>query len=206
MVSTMKIIAAYTFNATRIGLIAIFLCVLAGARVVAAPQAAAPPKPAAVLTTAALVVQAPVAVAAPALPEMVVRRVVMRDARSAARFVEQLKTMQPTGVFGVSATVVPTKPLLGDMSFVVSGNYIVITGDRKRVDEHMADIQLMDYLYERPRAHLQINARVLQLTGPANSDVIQMTETVKALVVAQRTEVVRSFADLQDYLLARLKR
>ncbi|MCW3094930.1 MAG: hypothetical protein JWL77_548, partial [Chthonomonadaceae bacterium] len=80
------------------------------------------------------------------------------------------------------------------------------TGDRKRVDEHMADIQMMAYLYERPRAHLQLNARVVQLTGPANTDVIQMTETVKALVDAQRTEVVRSFADLQDYLLARLKR
>jgi hypothetical protein len=203
----MKIIAAYNSNATRIGLIAIFLCILAGPRVVAAPQAAA--KTAAAPPTAAPAVQAataPAPVVAPALPEMVVRRVVMRDARSAGRFVEQLKNMQPTGVFGVSATVLPTKPLLGDMSFVVSGNYIVITGDRKRVDEHMADIQMMAYLYERPRAHLQLNARVVQLTGPANTDVIQMTETVKALVDAQRTEVVRSFADLQDYLLARLKR
>lgn len=114
--------------------------------------------------------------------------------------------MQPTGVFGTPAAVVPTKPMFGDLSFVISGNYILVTGDRERVDKHMADIRMMAFLFERPRAHLQLNTRVVQLTGPANTDVIQMTETVRALVDAQRTEVVRAFGDLQDYLLARLKR
>lgn len=114
--------------------------------------------------------------------------------------------MQPTGVFGVSTVVAPTKPLMGDLAFIVSGNYILVNGDRERVDKHMADIKMMAFLYERPRAHLHLNTRVVQLTGPANTDVIQMTETVRALVDAQRTEVVRSFVDLQDYLLARLKR
>jgi len=181
----------------------------------AAPPTPAPviptpatPMPAQPVPTPAPAQAAPVQAAPPpvALPDNVVRNVVMRDARSATRFVEQLKTMQPTGRFGTSATVIPTKPLLGDFSFVVSGNYILITGDRKRIDEHMADIKMMAFLYERPRAHLNLNTRVVQLTGPANADVIQMTETVRALVDAQRTEVVRAFGDLQDYLIARLKR
>lgn len=164
-------------------------------------QAAAPPKAAPPAAPAPAQAAPP-----PPLPETVVRYVVMRDARSATRFVDQLKAMQPTGVFGTATTVVPTKPQLGDFSFVVSGNYILVTGDRVRVDQHMADIKMMAFLFERPRAHLQLNARVVQLTGPANTDVIQMTETVRALVDAQRTEVVRAFADLQEYLIARLKR
>jgi hypothetical protein len=196
-VPRMKTRDASGFKQTWNGLIAILLCLGLGLRAMAAPPTVTPPAPAAA---------PPATPALPALPENVVRSVVMRDARSAARFVEQLKTMQPTGLFGIATTVVPTKPLLGDLSFVVSGNYILIAGDRERIDKHMADIKMMAFLYERPRAHLQLNTRVVQLTGPANTDVIQMTETVRALVDAQRTEVVSAFADLQDYLLARLKR
>ncbi len=142
----------------------------------------------------------------PAAPDTVVRRIVMRDARSATRFAEQLKTIQGTGAFGGSSTVVAAKPTFGDLAFLPSGNYVLITGDKDRLDRYMGDINLLAFLYERPRAHLELNTRVVQLTGPANTDVIQMTETVRALVDAQRTEVVRAFADLQDYLIARLKR
>ncbi len=139
-------------------------------------------------------------------PDTIVRRIVMRDARSAAQFAEQLKTIQATGVFGSSAAATPQKPTLGDLAFLTSGNYVVIAGEKDRLDKYMGDIDLMAFLFERPRAHLQLNARVVQLTGPANNDVIQMTETVRALVDAQRTEVVRAFTDLQDYLISRLKR
>lgn len=169
-----------------------------------APPKATPPAPTPAAPPAAATATPPRAT--DILPETVVRRVVMRDARSAARFADQLKTMLPTGVLGGSPAVVPTKPMFGDLAFVTSGNYILVTGERDRVDKHMADIEMMAFLFERPRAHLQLNTRVVQLTGPANTDVIQMTETVRALVDAQRTEVVRAFADLQEYLLARLKR
>ena len=59
---------------------------------------------------------------------------------------------------------------------------------------------------ERPHAHLLLNARVVQLTGPADANVIQMTETVRALVDAQRAEVVGAFSDLQAFLLDRLNK
>jgi hypothetical protein len=142
----------------------------------------------------------------PAAQETTVRRIVMRDARSATKFVDQLKAIQATGAFGGAATVVAGKPAFGDLGFLPSGNYVLVTGDKDRLDKYMGDINLMAFLYERPRAHLELNTRVVQLTGPANTDVIQMTETVRALVDEQRTEVVRAFSDLQDYLVSRLKR
>jgi hypothetical protein len=142
----------------------------------------------------------------PGQQESVVRRIVMRDARSAGRFAEQLKTIQATGVFGGSAVPTPLKPTFGDLAILTSGNYVLIAGERERLDKVMGDINLMAFLFERPRASVKLNMRVVQLTGPANTDVIQMTETVRALVDVQRTEVVRAFADLQDYLVARLER
>ncbi len=138
--------------------------------------------------------------------DSVVRRIVMHDARSAVRFVEQLKSMQATGVFGGTAAIAALKPTFGDLAFLTSGNYELIAGEKDRLARYIGDIDLMAFLFERPRAHLQLNMRVVQLTGPANTDVIQMTETVRALVDVQRTEVVRAFADLQEYLIARLER
>lgn len=138
--------------------------------------------------------------------ENIVRRIVMRDARSAVRFAEQLRTMQATGVFGGTAAVTPQKPNFGDLAIITTGNYVLITGDKDRITRVMGDIDLMAFLFERPRASLHLNMRVVQLTGPANTDVIQMTETVRALVDVQRTEVVRAFADLQEYLVSRLER
>jgi|GEM_PF-3497810 len=199
--SMMRNRKALKLHTTCLGLLIAVLWIGSGPRVSADPPAAAPPAAATTPPTTA-----PKPPAGPALPETVVRRVVMHDARSATRYVEQLKNMQPTGVFGNNTLPIPARPTLGDLTFVASGNYILVAGDRERVDKHMADIKMMAFLYERPRAHLQLNTRVVQLTGPANTDVIQMTETVKALVDAQRTEVVRAFADLQEYLIARLKR
>jgi hypothetical protein len=144
--------------------------------------------------------------AATAPPDTVVRRIVMKDARSALQFADQLKNMQVTGLFGGSPSPDPKNPHLGDIVFLPTGNYVLVAGEKDRVDKHMGDINMMAFMYERPRAHLQLSARVVELTGPSNNDVIQMTDTVRALVDAQRTEVVRAFADLQDYLQVRLKR
>jgi hypothetical protein len=138
--------------------------------------------------------------------DTVVRQIVMRDARSANKFADQLRIMQGTGVFGGAAAVVAGKPTYGDLAILTSGNYVLVAGDKDRLAKYVPDIDMMAFLFERPRAHLQLNTRVVQLTGPANTDVIQMTETVRALVDAQRTEVVRAFADLQEYLVSRLKR
>src|SRR5579872_483064 len=159
-----------------------------------------------VLAQNAIAADPPPAAAAPATPETVVRRVTMRDARSAVKFADQLKTLQATGVFGGTTTVVPGKPTFGDLAFITTGNYVLITGEKDRLDKYMPSIELMAFMFERPRAHLELNMRVVQLTGPANTDVIQMTETVRGMIDAQRMEVVTAFADLQDYLLARLKR
>lgn len=164
------------------------------------------PSPAAQAAPKASTQHVVVAPTAAVVLHTVVRRVVMRDARSALRFAELLKTIQPTGALGGSSTPTPAKPMFGDLAFIPSGNYILITGDKDQIDKHMAGIKLMAFLFERPRAHLQLNVRVVQLTGPANTDVIQMTETVQALVEEQRTEVVRAFDDLQDYLISRIKR
>ncbi|HEU4752906.1 MAG TPA: hypothetical protein VFU47_07330, partial [Armatimonadota bacterium] len=99
----------------------------------------------------------------------------------------------------------PKQPVTVDINFLTSGNYLLVVGSTQWVDSNIETVRLMGYLFERPRAHLQLNLRVVQLTGPANAEVIQMAETVRALVDAQREEVVRTFGDLNDYLLERLK-
>jgi hypothetical protein len=134
----------------------------------------------------------------------VVRRVVMKDAQSAEGFRQKLETMKATGIFRDQIQGIdPKKPVVIDVNFLVSGNFLLVIGSKDWVDSYIDAIRLMGYLFERPRAHLQLNLRVVQITGPANADVIQMSETVRALVDAQRDEVVRTFSDLDEYLTHR---
>lgn len=128
----------------------------------------------------------------------------MKDALSAESFKARLETLKASGLFRDTIPGPdPKKPLPIEISFLASGNYLLVIGSREWVDTNIESIRLMGYLYERPRAHLLLNLRVVQLTGPANTEVTQMTETVRALVDAQREEVVRSFGDLADYLTQR---
>ncbi len=134
------------------------------------------------------------------------RRVVMKDALSAKRFKEKLESLKQEGLFREATPGDPKKPHFVELSFLCSGNYLLVIGDPQWVDSEIENIRLMAFLFERPSAHLQMNLRVVQLTGQANTEVIQMTEAVRALVDTQRNQVVTAFADLQDYLLARLKK
>lgn len=149
------------------------------------------------------------AVPAPAArpqPSVVVRRVVMKDALSAEQFKVKLETMKASNLFRDTISGPdPKKPVVIDISFLVSGNYLLVAGSKDWVDANIESIRLMAYLFERPRAYLQLNLRVVQLTGPANADVIQMSETVRALVDARRDEIVRTFGDLDDYLTSRVR-
>lgn len=144
--------------------------------------------------------------AAPAVNGAIVRRIVMKDALSAEAFKVKLETMKASGLFkDAIAGVDPKKPVPIEISFLVSGNYLLVAGSKDWVDANLESVRLMAYLFERPRAHLLLNLRVVQLTGPANADVIQMTETVRGMVDAQREEVVRTFSDLEDYLTSRIR-
>jgi hypothetical protein len=134
------------------------------------------------------------------------RRVVMKDAKSVKEFQEKLEKLKQEGLFRQTLPGDPKKPQYTQISFLASGNYLLVVGDPKWVASEIENIRLMAFLFERPTAHLQMNLRVVQLTGQANTEVIQMTEAVRALVDTQRTQVVTAFADLQDYLLARLKK
>jgi len=146
----------------------------------------------------------PATMPAPLQPGAVVRRVVMKDALSVDQFKQKLDQMRATGLFKDQLPGLdPKKPIPIEISLLASGNYLLVVGSREWVDANIEAIRLMAYLFERPRAHLQMNLRVVQLTGPANNDVIQMTETVRALVEAQREEVVRAFSELGEYLVAR---
>jgi hypothetical protein len=150
---------------------------------------------------------APAAAAAtPAPPGAVVRRVVMKDAASVELFKTKLDTLKASGLFRDTIPGPdPKKPLPIEISFLPSGNYLLVIGSREWVDSNIEAIRLMAFLFERPRAHLEMNLRVVQLTGPANADVIQMSETVRALVDARRDEIVRTFSDLDDYLVRRMR-
>lgn len=110
------------------------------------------------------------------------------------------------GLFRGMVSQDPKAPPAILISFQTAGSYILVQGDRALVDSAMEPIRLMACLNERPHSHLLLNARVVQLTGPADANVIQMTETVRALVDAQRAEVVTAFADLQAFLLDRLSK
>lgn len=168
-----------------------------GAAGAALGQAAAPAAPA-----AAPAVPAP----EPVQPGAVVRRVIMKDSLSAEQFKVKLEAMKATGLFRDTLPGAdPKKPVNVEISFLVSGNYLLVTGSREWVEANIATIRLMGFLFERPQAHLQLSLRVVQITGPANAEVIQMSETVRALVDTQRDEVVRAFSDLGDYLVERLK-
>jgi hypothetical protein len=149
----------------------------------------------------------PAPAAASALqPGAVVRRVVMKDALSAEQFRTRLESFKANGLFRDQLPGLdPKKPVVIDISFLTSGNYLLVVGSKEWVDANVESIRLMGFLFERPRAHLQLNLRVVQLTGPANAEVIQMSETVRALVDAQREEVVRTFSDLEEYLMGRIR-
>ncbi|MFN3651476.1 MAG: hypothetical protein ACK47B_18015 [Armatimonadota bacterium] len=139
-------------------------------------------------------------------PGIVVRRIVMKDAASAEAFKTKLEQFKSTGLFrDALPSFDPKKPINTEISFLSSGNFLLVMGSQEWVDRNIEAVRLMGFLFDRPRAHLQLNLRVVQLTGPANAEVIQMSETVKALVDSQRDEVVRAFADLGDYLQTRLK-
>lgn len=130
----------------------------------------------------------------------------MKDAASAEQFRTRLETMKANGLFRDRLPGIdPKQPVVVEISFLTSGNYLLVVGSKDWVDNNIESVRLMGYLFERPRAHLELSLRVVQLTGPANADVIQMTEAVRALVDAQRDEVVRTFSDLADYLTARMQ-
>lgn len=161
--------------------------------------------------TAAARAQAPAA-PAPFVPVdpstgAVARRVALKDALSAEAFRTKLEQMKTSGLFrSLIPGADPKNPNSWmEITFVTSGNYLMVVGNRFWVDSNIETIRLTAFLFERPRAHLQLNLRVVQLTGPANADVIQMSETVRALVDAQRDEVVRTFAELDDYLTGRMR-
>src|SRR5687768_7564145 len=131
-------------------------------------------------------------------PTSVVRRIIMNDGLAAQRFAARLEELKKQGLFRRLVSPDPKKPAYREISFLPSGNYLLVVGDGDWVEHELGSLRLMAFLFERPRAHLQLNLRVVQLTGPANADVIQMTETVRALVNGQRSEVVRAFSDLQN--------
>jgi len=147
---------------------------------------------------------------APSPPELppgaVVRRIVMRDAASAEAFRARLEQFKSSGLFRIVRLGPDGKtPVNRDIVFLTSGNLLLAAGDPAQVDGNIETIRLMAHLFERPRAHLQMNLRVVQITGPANADVIQMAEGVRALVQAQRDEIVRTFADLEAVLRRRVQ-
>ncbi len=203
----------YPSSKPSITLAALFLPLPAAPVVAAAaaPAAAAPKPvvPAPVPAPPAPVVAAPVAAAPappPGPPQMIVRRVVMKDAASADVMLAKLQALQATGLFRGPVIADPKAPPVSLLAFQTAGSYILVVGERSLVDSAMEPIRLMSCLNERPHAHLLLNARVVQLTGPADANVIQMTETVRALVDAQRAEVVGAFSDLQAFLLDRLSK
>lgn len=175
-----------------------------------APATPATPVPAPVVVAAAPAAQVPAPPPPPPIipgpPQMVVRRVVMKDAASADIMLAKLQALQATGLFRGPAPTDPKAPPVNLLAFQTAGSYILVVGDRSLVDSAMEPIRLMSCLNERPHAHLMLNARVVQLTGPADANVIQMTETVRALVDAQRAEVVSAFSDLQAFLIERLNK
>lgn len=160
--------------------------------------------------------QAPAAPAAAPMPMpvpgapgpngLVVRRVVMKDALSADQFKAKLEQMKASNLFRDTIPGPdPKKPVVIDINFLTSGNYLLVSGSRDWVDANIEAIRLMAFMFERPRAYVQLNLRVVQLTGPANADVIQMSDTVRALVEARKDEIVRTFGDLDEYLTRRVQ-
>jgi hypothetical protein len=143
---------------------------------------------------------------APGPNSLVVRRVVMKDALSADLFKAKLEQMKASNLFRDTIPGPdPKKPVVIDINFLTSGNYLLVSGSRDWVDANIEAVRLMAFMFERPRAHVQLNLRVVQLTGPANADVIQMSETVRALVDSRRDEIVRTFGDLDEYLTRRVQ-
>ena len=43
------------------------------------------------------------------------------------------------------------------MDALTSGNYLLVIGSKEWVDNNIESVKLMGYLFERPRAHLQLN-------------------------------------------------
>src|SRR5207247_2422878 len=145
---------------------------------------------------------------APAVkPAIVVREVVMKDARSAQLMKDRLDAMKSGGAFKETlAGPAPNTVITKEVQFMVAGNVLIVSGEPDKVEANIDAIRLMSYMAERPRAHLQMNLRVVQISGPMNAEVTQLSEAVHALVESQREQVVRTFGDLADYLTRRLRK
>ncbi|MBI3911911.1 MAG: hypothetical protein HY320_13390 [Armatimonadetes bacterium] len=149
---------------------------------------------------------APAPTQAPGIPAWaMIRRVQMKDAATAETFRQKLEQFKSVGLFRVTKPGPDGKPIIWqEVIFLTSGNELLIAGDPERVDPVVETVRLMAYLYERPRAHLLLNLRVVQITGPANAEVIQMADAVRALVESQRDEIVRTLGDLEAFLRRRI--
>src|SRR5437764_1148880 len=93
---------------------------------------------------------APAAVAAapavPALSGAVVRRVVMKDSVSVDQFRAKLETLKASGLFRDQLPGLdPKKPLPIEISFLSSGNYLLVIGSREWVDANIDSIRLMAF-------------------------------------------------------------
>jgi hypothetical protein len=142
----------------------------------------------------------------PLPPSIIVREVPMKDARSAQDMKERLDAMKAGGAFRETLPgPVPNTAVYKELQFLVAGNVLLVAGEPEKVERQIDAIRLLAYMAGRPRAHLQMNLRVVQITGPANAAVTQLSEAVQALVQAQRDEVVRTFGDLAEYLSRRLR-
>jgi hypothetical protein len=136
----------------------------------------------------------------------VVREIVMRDARSATELKQRLEAFKSGGVYRqISPGPAPNTAITRELQFLVSGNILLVIGEAEWVEQTIEGVRLLAFMSERPRAHLQMNMRVVQISGPANAAVIQMSEAMQSLVELQREEVTRAFSDLEDYLRRRLK-
>src|SRR5262249_59443537 len=79
--------------------------------------------------------QAPAPTAPTLIPGAVVRRVVMKDAVSAETFRTKLETMKASGLFRDRLPGIdPKQPVQIDISFLTSGNYLLVVGGHDWVD------------------------------------------------------------------------
>jgi len=121
--------------------------------------------------------------------------VLMSDTRSALALKAKLDVFKaPRG----AAANIPG--LFQGLEFLPSGNVLMVVGDDSAVRRDIETIRRIAFFYERPRAHLQLNLRVVQISGKDKAEVTQMADAVRDMVEAQRAEVVRTFGLLQRYI------
>ena len=109
------------------------------------PTPAAPvPKPVVpVVQAAATPTPAPPPPAPAGPPQMVVRRVVMKDAASADTMLAKLQALQASGLFRGPVVADPKAPPVSLLAFQTAGSYILVVGERALVDSAMEPIRLM---------------------------------------------------------------